>query len=161
MWSSSTSTCASFYRVNLSRRTSRVGRRGEMTAKEAPGPRTEGTLHLGRPPQGPTRLAVRSCMSEARCAKGPSTERRRVAPGPLLVGVARNTVKTQVAKGPPTACRRVAPGLLLVGVARKHVKIRGCWAAENLLFAPNRMQIGADLRHRVFEGVAKMRRRGL
>ena len=37
----------------------------------------------------------------------------------------------------------------------------GLWAAEHFLFTPNRMHIGADLRHRVFEGVAKMRRRGL
>ena len=103
-----------------------------MTATEAPGPRTEGALHLDGPPQGPIRLAVRSCMPESRCAKGP-----------------------------PTECRRVAPGPLLVGVARKHVKILGFWAADNFLFAPIRMQIGADLRHRVFEGVAKMRRRGL
>ena len=100
-------------------------------------------------------------LGGCQCAKGPPTERRRVAPGPLLVGVARNTVKIQVAKGPHTECRRVAPGPLLVGVARKHVKISGFWAAEHFLFAPNRMQIGADLRHRVFEGVAKMRRRGL
>ena len=70
------------------------------------------------------------------------------------------TLGRQCAKGPPTECRRVAPGPLLVGVARKHVKTLGFWAVD-FLFAPNRMQIRADLRHRVFEGVAKMRRRGL
>jgi hypothetical protein len=47
-----------------------------------------------------------------------------------IAGGGGNTVKMQVAKGPPTECRRVAPGPLLVGVARKHVKILGFWAAE-------------------------------
>ena len=83
-----------------------------------------------------------------------------VAAGPLLAGVPRKHVKMQVAKGPLTEPIMVAPGPLLAGGPRKHVKIRACWAAENLLIAPNRMHIGADLRHRVFEGVAKMRRRG-
>ena len=84
----------------------------------------------------------------------------RVAPGPLLVGVRRKHRKNAGSGRTPTECRMVAPGPLLVGVARKHAKILGFRAAEHLLFAPNRMQIGADLRHRVFEGVVRMRRGG-
>ena len=41
------------------------------------------------------------------------------------------------------------------GGGAKTLNIRGVWAADSFLFAPNRMQIGADLRHRVFEGSLK------
>ena len=46
------------------------------------------------------------------------------------------------------------------GAAETRKKTRALWAAEHFLCAPNIMQIGVDLRHRVFEGVANMRRRG-
>jgi hypothetical protein len=45
-------------------------------------------------------------------------------------------------KRTPTECRRVAPGPLLVGVARKHVKIRGFWAAEIFYLPPTECRLG-------------------
>ena len=109
---------------------------------------------------GPLLVGVRRKHVKIQVAEGPPAESIMVAPGHLLGRVPRKHVKIQVAKGPPTECIMAAPGQLLVGVWRKHVKIRAAWAAENFLFAPNRIDIGADLRHRVFEGVVKMRRRG-
>ena len=61
-----------------------------MTAKKAPGPRTEGSLHLDGPPQGSIRaVAAAANIAKYQCAEGPPTESIMVAPGPLLAGVPR------------------------------------------------------------------------
>ena len=81
----------------------------------------------------------------------------RVASG----GGASERPKISSGERTPMECITAASCSLLVGVARKHAKILAFGAADFFVLAPNRMHIGADLRHRVFEGVAKMRRRGL
>ena len=79
-----------------------------MTAKKAPGPRTERALHLDGPPQGSIRaVAAAANIAKYQCTEGPHTESIMVAPGPLLAGV-----------------------------PRKHVKIRACWAAVFFLICP-------------------------
>jgi hypothetical protein len=80
----------------------------------------------------------------------------RPASGGGSAETSKNTGSERTAHRMHVGSSRAASG----GGETETRKMQCFWAIEHVLFVPNRMQIGADLRHRVFEGVAKMRRRG-